>query len=143
MANPRAAWSANGGAGVLAAKSRPRQRWRLGDKIGGEAVESNALAADHDGQHAGAVADPARQPVAVGKAAHEGAKADALHSADNAKLAGLDLPPRSPRRTHHRALVARVNAEGHAQARSLLPRAPADHQMRHAPSSETMHGPTG
>ncbi len=78
------------------------------------------------------IANPARKSQFVGDAADERAKADALHATGYENMKSLNG-------IYHPSL----NRSSQQVAVSDSFRTPAAHQMRQAPSSETMQGPTG
>lgn len=87
-----------------------------------------------DVHDAAGVSDPAFQREFSGKAQNERTKPDALHSAGHGYSSGL------PGVRHAAPYGSEKTSTPLVGARSRIP---AVHQMRHAPSSETMQGPTG
>ncbi len=108
-----------------------RKRRRPGNETIGKCIQGARRPCSHDLHVTDRVAHPAGDSELVREPIHEGSIAHALHSSADADLADF-------RRRRPRWLGGRWGG----QAASSL-RIPADHQMRHAPSSETMHGPTG
>ncbi len=105
--------------------ARPRcaghgaRRWRARrSPLPGEGLHGLRAAAHQHFDLAHGVARPARQAMSLSEPIQEGTEADALDLAGDPETAAG------------------------AQATSRV-RIPLDHQILHAPSSETMHGPTG
>ncbi len=116
----------------LAQNFRPCQRRRIGDKRPPEAIQSLRLALRQYLDGAGAVAHPTAHAAALRDAIDERTKADALHAAAEHPFS----------RCTRRRMISRTRSLART-AGSRGARTPLDHQMRQAPSSDTMHGPMG
>ena len=88
---------------------------------------------------AGTVTYPASQVIGMRESIDEGTKADTLYTSGHRQVYRLEI---------RRYIVCIEICGRHAEACFLLlrttgSRIPADHQMRQAPSSDTMQGPIG
>ncbi len=108
---------------------RPRERRRLADQRGLVAAEVRRRPFDVNDDLARAVAHPARELQRTREPIDEGPKADALHLPADDEAPRARLEPRRQYRAGPGPCTACLSPEAH--------------QMRHAPSSETMQGPTG
>ena len=136
---------------------RVGERRSLFGQRGREAVQRGRCALCEDLHLPRSIAHPADEPFPGRDPPHEGAEADALHAAGHhhpPRHAGPDLR----RRIHlhgRRPAWCRIGGQprpdqgaarlqrNHRHAATRDRRTPPAHQMRQAPSSETMHGPTG
>ncbi len=111
-----------------------RERRRAIDDAGGKRSDLRRFAAHHDLHIATQVTHVAVEPELAREAVHERTETHPLHPAGHHDPAG---DPACSGFAHA------PSAPDALRPAHTFSRTPLAHQMRHAPSSETMHGPTG